>query len=389
MHAFVLAGGAARGAYGAGVMRYIFTELPKNLGWTPWPDLVSGTSVGALNGVFAACHNEEAIHYISDLWRNLSIEHVYRLRAFRAMGSLVWALRSTEPFFMLDARPLRHLVDNAFPNLAFRTSIDSGLCKAFYISATDLASGFNTLFVDTKDNGRLNVGGPNIHVASVKVKTGHCLASAALPLLFQPVEVDGRLYVDGGLRQNTPIRPVIRSGARHILVVSGRRAPNTQAPPTERQAVPNLMYLAGKSLNALLLDPVERDLVHVEQFNQLLALGVNSAGAPFLEAAEKTAGIHPVNTLFLRPRDDLGSLARQIFEANPPKVPAMLRRLLSMAANPGASSEADLLSYLYFDRAYTAELETRGFDDARANQEALATFFEAARQNPQGLTPRE
>ena len=130
-------------------------------------------------------------------------------------------------------------------------------------------------------------------------------------------------------------------------------------------------------------------MVHVKQFNQLLALGVNSAGAPFLEAAEKTAGIHPVNTLFLRPRDDLGSLARQIFEANPPKVPAMLRRLLSMAANPGASSEADLLSYLYFDRAYTAELETRGFDDARANQEALATFFEAARQNPQGLTPRE
>ena len=93
------------------------------------------------------------------------------------------------------------------------------------------------------------------------------------------------------------------------------------------------MYLAGKSLNALLLDPVERDLVHVEQFNQLLALGVDSAGAPFLEAAEKTAGIHPVNTLFLRPRDDLGSLARQIFEANPPKVPAMLRRLLSMAAD--------------------------------------------------------
>ena len=57
-----------------------------------------------------------------------------------------------------------------------------------------------------------------------------------------------------GYAKNTPIRPVIRSGARHILLVSGRRAPNTQAPPTERQAVPNLMYLAGKSLNALLLD---------------------------------------------------------------------------------------------------------------------------------------
>ena len=49
-----LAGGGARGAYAAGVMRYVFTELKKEIGYTPWPKLVGGTSVGALNGYFAA-----------------------------------------------------------------------------------------------------------------------------------------------------------------------------------------------------------------------------------------------------------------------------------------------------------------------------------------------
>ena len=77
--AVVLAGGAARGAYGAGVARYIYTELPRHLGWTPWPDLVSGTSVGARNGVFVSSHDTAAVEYISNLWCNLSIEQVYNL----------------------------------------------------------------------------------------------------------------------------------------------------------------------------------------------------------------------------------------------------------------------------------------------------------------------
>ena len=389
MLAYVLAGGAARGAYGAGVMRYIFTELPKNMGWTPWPELVSGTSVGALNGVFAACHNEEAVQYISDLWRNLSIEHVYKLRAFRAVGSLVWALRSTEAFCVLDTTPLRHLVDNAFPLLAYRKSIDSGNCKGFFISATDLSTGYNTLFVDSGDPEIRRFGGSNIRVESVKVNSVHCLASAALPLLFKPVEVDGRLYVDGGLRQNTPLRPVIRAGARHVLVISGRGSPPPQSNQKEVSAVPNLMYLAGKSLNALLLDPVERDLANVNQLNTIVDLGAEAYGSDFLQHARRSVGINRVHTLFLRPKDDLGALACEIFHQEPPKVPAMLRRLMAMAASPGRSSEADLLSYLYFDRSYTSELETRGFEDCKHQQDEIAAFFESSREAKLNQTLQE
>ena len=47
-----LAGGGARGAYSAGTLRYLYTELPKHLGFVPWPKIISGTSVGALKASY-------------------------------------------------------------------------------------------------------------------------------------------------------------------------------------------------------------------------------------------------------------------------------------------------------------------------------------------------
>ncbi len=51
----------------------------------------------------------------------------------------------------------------------------------------------------------------------------HALASAAIPLLFPPVRIDDELYLDGGLRQNTPIAPALRLGATHIFAIGGSR----------------------------------------------------------------------------------------------------------------------------------------------------------------------
>ena len=52
--ALVLSGGGARGAYEAGVLCFLFEELPKTLGHAPRIDLVSGTSVGAIHACFVA-----------------------------------------------------------------------------------------------------------------------------------------------------------------------------------------------------------------------------------------------------------------------------------------------------------------------------------------------
>jgi len=291
------------------------------------------------------------------------------------MGTLLWALRSRESFALLDASPLYDLVRDHFPRAQVRKAIDSGACHAFYISATDLQTGFNTIFTDTADPNLQILPGPNMRVERVQVRPEHLLASAALPLLFEPVSVDGRFYVDGGLRQNTPLRPVIKAGADRVLVVSVRRVRASAPEVTDGSTIPNLMYLAGKSLNSLLLDPVERDLGSVENINEFIEWGAAQYGPDFVTSASKHLGMRHVHTMFLRPEEDLGALAREMFQANPPKVSAMLRRLLSMASNPGDSAEADLLSYLYFDQTYTAELEALGFRDAARQEERLAAFF--------------
>jgi NTE family protein len=51
---FVLSGGGSRGAYEAGIIQYLREDLPRRLGFQPPLDIVTGTSVGAINAAFIA-----------------------------------------------------------------------------------------------------------------------------------------------------------------------------------------------------------------------------------------------------------------------------------------------------------------------------------------------
>ncbi|MCK6525900.1 hypothetical protein L6R49_31235, partial [Myxococcota bacterium] len=73
----------------------------------------------------------------------------------------------------------------------------------------------------------------------------------------------------------------------------------------------------------------------------------------------------------------LGRLAAQAFQTSPPKAPYASRLLLRFITESEDQGEADTLSYLLFDRAYTAEVEQLGYEDARDQAEPLARFFEA------------
>ncbi|HZA20155.1 MAG TPA: patatin-like phospholipase family protein, partial [Actinomycetota bacterium] len=46
------------------------------------------------------------------------------------------------------------------------------------------------------------------------------IASAAMPGIFPPVEIDGRLYIDGGVSDNVPIAPAVTMGARTVYVMN-------------------------------------------------------------------------------------------------------------------------------------------------------------------------
>jgi NTE family protein len=368
----VLSGGAARGAYEAGVLRFLYGDLARRLGRVPWPDVVSGTSVGALNGVFAACRSKEAVDRLCKIWTDLRIEQVYRFAPTLALRNLL-GFRVPDPEWgLLDPSPLYDLVGTSFPTAALRAAIGSGATRAFMVSATEVATGFNAVFVD----GGVEVSPqPGSRTHRTRIDAVHCRASAAIPFVFPPVRVDGRYHVDGGLRQNTPLRPVLKAGVDRVLVIGLKRSREEEAAqPVEDSGHPSPMFLVGKMLNALMLDPVERDISSAESRNRIVRWGKSKYGESFGTDAAAELGLREVATYHMRPSQDLGRMAGTIYRARPPKTDRAVRWLLDRVAEHTADSEADFLSYLYFDREYTATLEQLGWEDARAAEEELAAL---------------
>jgi len=380
----VLAGGAARGAYEAGVLRFIYSSLAKRLGFSPWPSIVGGTSVGALNGVFVVTQQLEYVQRISRMWQEVTIDDVYRFHGGGVLRTVRSMFKAAQEGALLDPAPLYRLVRREFPRAAMRKSIDAGLCRAFIISATRLDNGLNTLFCDSTEE-HLNLDPPQgtvVHRESID--EAHFLASTSLPFFFPPYQVGGHYYADGGLRQNTPLRPVIRSGADRILIIGAGSEQEFTGGGTAEDITPTLPFLAGKTLNALLLDPVSRDMHHARQINRILAWGREQYGEEYSQRIADQLGIREVSTLFLRPQTDLGRIASEIFASTPPKTTPQVKWLMSLVADQvnAEGGESDFLSYLFFDHGYTGVLERMGYEDARDQEEVLARFFLASNSHP-------
>jgi NTE family protein len=370
----VLSGGAARGAYEAGVLRYVLTELPRRLGHGTWPDVVSGTSVGALNGVFAAARSFSALRRLTETWQGLAVHDIYR---FTFRGALIDLLRPRhgESFALLDPSPFFALIARHFPGPELRQAIDGGHTAAFLVAATEVHTGFNALFCDSRHLSPLATQ-PGTRVYHARITGDHCRASAAIPFVFPAVELRGSFHVDGGLRQNTPLRPVLSTGITRALVVGVKQDREEEArqnslSPTES---PSLLFLAGKMMNALMLDPVERDFWSAEYRNHVVQWAEQRFPG-FADAANQELGLREVDIVHVRPSEDLGRMASAIYRARPPKTTRQNRFLLDKVLAFTGDLEADFLSYLYFDREYTGALEALGFEDARRAESALARIF--------------
>lgn len=373
----VLSGGASRGAYQAGVLRFLLCDLAPRLGFVPWPSVVSGTSVGALNGSAVATREQEAVQRLSAIWQNMRLNDVFdqdQVGLFSTVRSLFAPRAGTA---LLDPSPLNRLLQQQIPWRALRAAIDGGHTRAFIMSATELSTGSNVLFCDTIDDTLDLEPLPGARVDRVRAGPDHLMASAAIPLVFPAVNVGGELYVDGGLRQNTPLRPVLKAGCRRVLIVSPHVEPEFEARSDLGEVVPTLPFMAGKSMNALMADPVARDVHLAQQLNRIMQWGADTYGPGFRDGLEAALGLHEVEIFKFEPSVDLGRLASTIFNRSPPATTTQMGWLLHMMADQPnqEGGESDLLAYLYFDRGFTGPAEALGFEDARAREEELATFL--------------
>lgn len=372
MLGLILAGGGARGAYEAGVLRFVFEVLPKRTGILPAPRVISGTSVGALNAAWIAAFGADGATRASNVWRNLKPDDVYHFTTRDLVSLPARLLRASPgaPFSLLDPSPLYRLIRESIDWNALHARIDREELDTMVIATTDVASGIATLFAD---GARLPRPRPAIAVRRTRMTAEHCLASSAIPFVFPPIQVGGRFHVDGSLRQNTPLAPAISMGVKRALVIGVKRSRGEEAPLPSNEA-PTPAFLAGKAMNALMLDPVEEDLRHVQELNDIIEWGERAFPHFTHRLLTEHKAYHHVETVYIRPSEDIGRIAAETFRCEGAKLPWASRMLFHAVA--GSSQEADLASYLYFDRSFTGTIEQLGFEDAERNEDRLARLFQ-------------
>ena len=171
-YGLVLSGGSARGFVHLGVLKAM--EEANLL-----PEVISGASAGAIVGAFYADGYKP--EEILELFIEKKLFHLIHLNVNR-LGFLI-------PSGINDLLK-QHLRAKTF----------SDLNLPLYVAASDLNRGVPVYFNEGSLRERV-------------------MASAAIPLLFQPVVIDGTTYADGGLLDNLPVQP-IRDQCRKIIGVS-------------------------------------------------------------------------------------------------------------------------------------------------------------------------
>ena len=386
--ALVLSGGGARGAYSAGVLRYLFGVLRPQIGEQVRVDVISGNSVGALNGCWLAGHGWDpvSVDRLSSLWQSLQVSDIYTFDArnlFRTPLKMLQRAQKTKAArSLLDASPLHQLVRENFPWDDLRERIDTGGLEALVISTTQVGTGRHVLWVDKKSKKKLRSPDPSAELRQTQIKPEHCLASSALPFVFSPVEIGEEIHVDGLLRHNTPLAPALALGCERILVINVKRSYASRSQrrkksPRAKEAT--MAFLMGKALHALLLDPAEKELERAERESAIIEYGVRTYGEEFLTGLNQSLNpdspFRRRRTMILRPEKDLGKVAAEVWANSEFELTRTTRLLLSHIAEREDIKEADFLSYLLFDTAYTTALEKMGYLDTKARHDELVEFF--------------
>ena len=377
--ALVLSGGGARSAYEAGVISFLRDELEPRLARPVHFELLCGTSAGALTAcaiTATATTPERQAAVLAEVWAGFALSEVLSFGP-GDLARTAWELGGGG---LANPRGLRALV-RRLDWRAINRNVNSGLVEVLSVCATRVSDGRSVLFVHQRAP-MAPAENPQFELQPTHIGPRHALASAAMPLLFAPVNIHGALYLDGGLRMNVPLSPAVRLGAQRVAVVSLQ--PEANVAPTVQPPLPSAAFLAGKAMNALLQDRLEQDVVTLQHLNAILECGFQTYGRGFgptinqALASHRTAPLRYVRNLVARPSRNLGELAHDVVRR-----PAFLRRnpnlpglVVAMLAGTEAGNSADLTAYLLFDREFTGELIALGRADARRHEGEWARFFD-------------
>ncbi len=206
--AFVLGGGGLLGAVEVGMLRALFE-------YDVTPDLVVGTSVGALNGLMVASDPKpDVVDRLLDLWR--SVAESNELYSDPTWRQVTRAMRTGT--HLHSAQPLRERLEREFGDLTF-----DQLAVPFQCCAASIERSAETWFSE----------GPVVPAV---------VASAAVPGLLPPARVGEEHYLDGGIVNSIPIGRAVELGATTIYVLQVGRIDRPLQPPRKPWQVARVSF---------------------------------------------------------------------------------------------------------------------------------------------------
>ncbi len=225
--AFVLSGGGSLGAVQVGMLQALSERGVR-------PDLVVGTSAGALNAAFVAGHgvDRDALGRLEAVWTRLRRRDVFPLQPVRLSAVAMRRLPS-----LCSCGPLRRLIASHLPYERLELAP-----TPLHVVATDVRSGREVLLSE----------GPAVDAV---------LASASVPAVLPSVRIAGRDLIDGGVSDNAAVSQAVELGADVVWVLPTGYACALDRPPTsplaaalhaltlliEQRLVVDVAHLAGKA----------------------------------------------------------------------------------------------------------------------------------------------
>jgi len=233
----VLSGGGSKGAYEIGVCMAL-RKLGKK------PNIVTGTSIGAINGVFVVQNN---VRKALRLWKSISFSKVYDEDSFPVCenSALADIYKLYAKSFIteggMDISKIKDMFDELYnPKKFFASSINYGLVT-FNLTTN------KPVFMTKAD----------LKPDTVK---DYVLASASCYPAFKPYKIGNDLFIDGGYYDNMPVNLAIHLGAEEIIAVDLRavgfkRPTNVDVPVTvispRNKIVSFLVFDKAKSREAV------------------------------------------------------------------------------------------------------------------------------------------
>jgi len=391
----VLPGGGARGAYEAGALSVLIPALAAR---GERVEIVCGTSVGGINAAVVAAVAAQPparqAETFLEHWRSVRKASVISpvigvgtgLGLLRLAGEVL-ELPGLRAASLLDPSPLARSLDRWIDWDALHANVAGGAMHAVCVVATSLERGLPVGFVESAAAPPRS--DREIHYVHTRLEGQHVRASAAIPLLFPPVEVTAPLgasghYVDGATRLNAPIAPALALGADRVIVVGYEPLGNP-----ERSApggLPRLADVAANALDGLLLDQVAHDVRRMLAVNAFFAESPATGTSRAARAYREAHGRPPYRRIayaLVAPsrRGEIGALAEAVFQERygglrglrSPDF-ALLARLLGGGR---AQSRGELLSFILFDEVFIERLLQAGRADARRWLDAHPGFWSA------------